>query len=106
MVSRLLKVLAADVIIVFAELMVIGDLQARGAYAASPHGSANVGYSPSLSYSVLTHVFTMSGGPIPLVSPTTLDWSQVLILAFVLTNLWYVYPTLRRMRAPSPNSLT
>lgn len=85
-----LKVLLLDALLLIGLFYVTGDLQWRVAYAATPHGHT-AGYSPSLSYSVFTQVFTMAGSGASLASPLTLDWVQVLATALVILNGWYLY---------------
>ncbi len=68
------------------------DLAFRNSYA----GSLN--FAPSSGYSVLTHVFTMTGRGITLVSPLTLDWVQVLIIALLAVDISYVARFLRTSR--------
>jgi hypothetical protein len=98
MVRTVFKVLAADTVLLITLYYVIQDLQWRTSFAASPHASALHGYSPSFGYNLFTRIFTMSGGGLPLTSPPTLDWVQVLALVLVAINAWYAYVTLTRRR--------
>ena len=99
MARTALKVLLADIVLVAAVYSVIRDLGWRASYAASPHASAINGYSSSISYSILTQFFTMSGSGVRLTSPPTLDWVQLIAAALVVLNQWYAYTILARRRA-------
>jgi len=86
------KVAIVDGLCLVALALVLQDLAGRTAYAASSHyGAPPGGYVPSFSYSILMRTFTMSGGPLALVSPPTLDWVQLLALILVVANGWYFY---------------
>ena len=91
------KVLAGDLLFVFAFYSVLQDLSWRTYYAASPHDACGglCTYTPSFSYGFLTRTFTLAGNNASLVSPPTLDWVQVIIYTLVLVNLWLVYVTLK-----------
>jgi len=92
MVSRLVKVLVVDAILIVAGFFVYSDLQWRSSYAGFK------GLSASTSYLPFIRIFTMTGGAIPLQSPPALDWVQVLAAAFIVVNVWYVFATLSDRR--------
>jgi hypothetical protein len=101
-------VLAADVLLLAAEFLVLQDLQWRSSFAASAHAGTN-GYAPSFAYSILTQFFTMSGNGVSLTSPPTLDWVQLLAIVLVAINVWFGYTVLVKRRgakagqeAPTP----
>ena len=96
MVSRLLKVLVADALILVCGYFVAVDLQWRSSYAVSE------GLSPSTSYLPFVRLFTMAGRAFPLQSPPTLDWFQVLAAAFIVVNVWYAFVTLGNRRKGRP----
>ncbi len=91
------KVLAADLVFLFALYSVLQDLSWRANYASSPHDACGglCAYAPSYGYGFLTRFFTMAGNNASLVSPPTLDWVQAIAFALVLVNLWFVYVTLK-----------
>lgn len=91
MVRLAYKVAFADFFLLVALASVLQDLAWRAYYAGTPHASVPSGYSAASSYSLLTRVFTMSGGSVSLASPVTLDWVQVLVLALVLVNGWFAF---------------
>jgi hypothetical protein len=70
------------VVFVFVYLVVL-DLVFRNSYAVS------LNFAPSVGYSVLTHVLTLTGRGTTLVSPQTLDWVQLLVVALVVINVSY-----------------
>jgi len=88
LVSRLAKVLAADILLAVAGYFVFEDVSWRVSYAASE------GLVPSTSYLPFVKVFTMAGPSFPLRSPPTLDWLQVLAALFIIVNVWFVFATL------------
>ena len=93
-----MKILVLDVLILLFGYFVAGDLQWRSSYAASE------GLLPTYSYFPFIQLFTMSGRvmfgkALPLQSPPTLDWLQVLGAVFVVANLWYAYVTFRRRKS-------
>ena len=93
MLRRTLKVLAVDVVLLVALFYVIQDLQWRSDYASEAINrcAGPCSYTPSLSYSLLTQVFTMTGNSVRLASPVTLDWVQALSYLLILLNAWLVY---------------
>ena len=104
MVRTVYKVLAADVVLLAALAGVLQDLAWRVSYATSPHPLPE-GSAASYSFSILTRFFSISGGPLVLTSPPTLDWVQLLGLALVLVNGWFAYKVLvggRPRAAPAP----
>lgn len=106
MVKTIFKVVALDAVVLAALASVLNDLAWRVSYASSPHASTT-GYAASFTYSVLTRVFSMAGGPLTLTSPPTLDWVQLLSAVLVVVNGWFAYTILasRRLRpAPVPSS--
>jgi hypothetical protein len=90
------ELLAVDAILLIVAYFVLQNMQWKVNYAASPH-SGTTGYSTSFSYSLFTQVFVMGGGSLPLSSPVTLDWLQVIAVALVVINGWYLY---RRITGP------
>jgi hypothetical protein len=95
-------VLLADIVLLLGLYYVFVDLQWRVAFATAPHGHTSTGYATSFSYSFLTQVFKMSGNGASLVSPSSLDWVQVLGLALLAVNGWYLYSILAKRRKASP----
>ena len=99
MVSRLLKALVADLLMLVAAYSVVMDLQWRNSFAAFK------GLNASTSYLPFIRMFTMTGRSLPLESPPTLDWLQVLAAAFIVINVWYVFVTYAdRRRRPTQSS--
>ena len=103
MVKDSVKVVVADIILLFAEYSVLQDLQWRTGYASLPH-AGTLGYSPSFSYSILMQFFTLAGNGVRLTSPPTLDWVQAIAYVLVVLNAWYAYRMLKSRRLqPRPN---
>ncbi len=100
MVRNAFKVFALDIALLLGEYFVLQDLQWRAAYASSPHNACGgvCSYTPSFSYNILTQTFSMSGGPLQLVSPVTLDWVQLLAYALIVVNVWFGYIALKARR--------
>ena len=100
MVKLLYKVLLADIVLVVALYFVLQDLSWRAYYAMSPHDACGglCGYTPSSGYSLFTRFFTMAGNGVSLTSPPTLDWVQVLAVALLVANGWYLYTVLMARR--------
>ena|SRR5215472_14772949 len=97
------KVLIADAVLLIAEFFAISDVQARLTCA---NGAALYGQgcltrdSPGYSYSVLVQYLSMtSQGGLVLTSPPTLDWIQLLVVALIVINLWYIVKTFRSRRS-------
>ena len=90
---RGLRVLLADAVMIGAILFVMSDVNARTAEAVAR------GLSPSYSYSVLTQYFSVVREATVLQSPPTLDWIQLLSLAFVAVNSWFAYGLFRGRKA-------
>jgi len=92
-IRNVIKVLIADFVLLSSAFLVLQDLQVRAAYAASPHHACSqlCSYSPSFSYGLLTQFFTMDGNGQHLVSPSTLDWVQIVAVALVVANAWFAY---------------
>jgi hypothetical protein len=108
-VKGFVAVLLADALLLIGLYYVIVDLQWRVAFATAPHAHTSSGYAASFSYSFLTQVFTMSGNgaSLPnLTSPPTLDWVQVLGLALLAVNGWYLYSILAKRKKASPTPAT
>lgn len=107
--STILKVLAADIILVLADFEVYLDLQGRSNYASSLHFACGdqvaCSYTPSFSYGPLTSFFEMAGNGRMLVSPPTLDWIQLLTLATIAVNAWFllVYLRARNVKTQASN---
>lgn len=99
MVSTFLKVLAADIILVLADFEVYLDLQGRSNLALSLQlrcgDQVACSYTPSFSYWPLTYFFEMNGNGRMLVSPPTLDWIQLLTLAIIVLNAWFLFGYIR-----------
>lgn len=91
------KVVALDVLFLTALYFVLQDLAWRTSYAATPHDACGgfCTYTPTFSYGFLTRFFTMTGNNTSLVSPPTLDWVQLLVVALVALNAWFAYVTLK-----------
>jgi len=96
MVGSGVKVVLIDAVLLVFGFVIQQDIQWRSAYASSV-----LGYAQSVSYSVLTKFFTMTGRGSSLESPPTLDWVQVLAYALLLVNAWFVYRSLKPRRSTS-----
>ncbi|MBI3858924.1 MAG: hypothetical protein HY296_01595 [Thaumarchaeota archaeon] len=94
MARNLLKMTLLDAILILAIVLVLGDLADRAAYARLEH------FVPSATYFPFVSTFTILGANIPLVSPPTLDWVQVLAAALVISNVYFVLTGLRPRRPP------
>ena len=94
------KVLLVDAVLLVAAFYVLENLQTRSVFAATTRDVCGgpCSYAPSYSYGVFTRFFTMTGNGVRLVSPPTLDWVQLLSLALVVVNVWFVYAVVKRMR--------
>ncbi len=101
MLRTALKVFAADIVLIVAEVYVVQDLQWRSTYAASLHNACGglCSYTPSFSYSILTQFFTLTGNSAQLTSPPTLDWVQAVASALLLLNAWFAYRILKERRS-------
>ena len=102
MVGTGLKVLIADAVLLLAEFFVLQDVQARvGCALGSPlYGSACLTRaSPVYSYSLLTESFSMMINGTGVSSPTMLDWAQLMAVALIVINVWFVYIVVRRKSA-------
>ena len=95
MARTLVKVVLADVIMSFGLILVLEDLGWRSAYAATK------GFSPSYSYSVFTHVFSLTRQQLILASPLTLDWIQLFVAGLIVLNLWYLVRFAKRGKPES-----
>lgn len=84
MVRTSLKVIAVDAVLLVGAYFVLQDLQWRSGYASQE------GFNPSTFYAILTQSFVMTGRGLSLQSPPTLDWVQVLVVALVALNAWYL----------------
>lgn len=98
MVRTWLKVLAADLILIAAILLVVQDMQMRtacslpGCYPISDRSEG------TFTYSLLTHGFSLMVGGATLASPPAFDWFQVIAAAMVVANAWYLITVVRRTR--------
>jgi hypothetical protein len=100
------KLVLVDLVLVAALVLVAMDQQWRSSYGASHHNDGYPGeYMVSVSYGLLTRVFTMSGTTTTLVSPASLDWLQVIVLFLVLVNGIYIYEV-RKKRAEAGKGVT
>jgi hypothetical protein len=90
MVGTGIKVLIIDAVLLVAGLLTQQDVLWRSAYASSV-----LGYSPSVSYSVLTKFFLMAGRGTSLNSPPTIDWVQIVAVVLLIVNFSYVYSVIR-----------
>jgi hypothetical protein len=98
MVGTGLKVLIADAILLLAEYFVVQDVQARvGCALGSPlYGSQCLTRaSPGYSYSILTESFSMIINGTGVVSPSMLDWTQLIAAVLIAVNVWYVYVVIK-----------
>ncbi len=96
------KVLLFDLVVVIALYFVLSDLSWRSYYAMSPHDACGglCSYTPSFGYSILARFFTMAGNGTSLTSPPTLDWVQVIAVALLLVNGYYLYLVLHSRKNP------
>jgi len=94
MVKAIYKVAAVDLVLLTLLYYVLQDLAWRAYYAGTPHVPGSP-YTPSFSYSILTRYFTMGGSSVPLTSPPTLDWVQLIVLILVAVNGWFAYHAYR-----------
>ena len=95
MIRVALRTAIVDLLAAVSLYFVFQNLDERAAYAVTEHLSAGTAYSP------LIRVLTVSGRSIPLVSPATLDWVQILILIAVVANGLFVYDLYRELRKRS-----
>ena len=95
MTRTLVKVILADIIMAVGLVLALEDLGWRSAYAAAK------GFSPSYSYSVFSQVFSLRRQELDLASPLTLDWVQLLSVALIVLNSWYLIRVGRRGRSGS-----
>jgi len=104
MVRALLEVLVVDVLGLAGIFFVNQDIGMR--IDCTVPGCTNLARtSVGYSYSILTKTLSVTvrnASWRTVVSPPTLDWIQVLGVALVAVNLWYVYRAVtgRRQRAP------
>jgi len=103
-----LKVILADAVLLTGLYLVVKDLEWRSSYAASAHNACEgpCSYTPSLSHSILTQFFTMTGNGVSLTSPPTLDWVQLLVVILVVVNVWYGYSFLETRKAAKAKDTT
>ncbi len=92
------KTLAFDILALIALYFVEYNVAWRNAYARSEGLLPSTGYAPFLKY------FLIEGASVPLRSPPTLDWVQVLLVSLVVVNAFYFYewwtaPAPRRPRS-------
>ncbi len=80
---------AVNVLLLLFTYLVYQDLSLRNTYAE------DLTFVPTTSYSILTHVFTLTGRGAVWPSPPTLDWPQVLILALLLYDAVFLFGLLR-----------
>ena len=86
------KVIGVNALLVLAAYEVLSDLSYRVGYAT------NEGLSFAFSYSLLVRSSDLSGRGSQLVSPPTLDWIQVIILAAVVANAIFLSELLGKRR--------
>lgn len=86
------KVLGTNAVLLILVYLVEQAEAARVAYATSEGFAFDIARFPL----VLTSTLWSHGGP--LVSPLTLDWIQVLLLALVLLDLYFFYGAFRKPR--------
>lgn len=98
-VRAITKVLIADAVLLIALFLVLQDLGWRSAYATAK------GLSPSFGYSPLIQVFTLGGGSVPLQSPLTLDWVQVIAVLLVAVNASYLFRIFGQNRPGRRNAI-
>ena len=94
------KILVVNVVLILLAYLVYQDVAARNAYA----GALN--FTPSTSYSILTHALTLSGRGTVLTSPPTLDWFQLLVLIAAATDAYMFWGYFKRSPVPEQRSLT
>jgi hypothetical protein len=90
--TKVLEVLAVNLVLLLGGYLVLLDEAWRASYAAAK------GYSPSVEYSFLTHLFTLGGGAAALTSPLTLDWIQVFAFIALVYDALFVF---RYLRSPA-----
>lgn len=86
------KVLVTNAVLLTLVYLVEQAQATRVAYAASE----GLAFDIARSLLVQTSTLWSQGGP--LVSPLTLDWIQVLLLALVLSDLYYFYGVVKKSR--------
>lgn len=86
-----IKALIADLALLTLAFLVIQNLQSRAAYAATPRAACESLCSSYFSHGILTQFLSLTENGGTLVSPPSLDWLQVLSLALVVVNVWFVY---------------
>jgi len=92
--SSLAKIAVINALLLILAYLVYQDLSSRDAYAHE------LAFSPSTSFSLFSRVFSLTGRGTILVSPLTLDWPQVLILALIVFDIYSLLGILLR-RKPS-----
>ncbi len=88
--SLLARIASINAILLALTYLVYQDLLFRDRYAHQ------LNFSPSNSYSALSHVLTLTGGTTVLSSPLTLDWLQLLTLALVAIDVLNVVEFVRK----------
>lgn len=94
-----MEVVAANFILLLLFYWVSVDQAARVAYATRE------GLAFLFTRSILTQTSTLYGSSGPLMSPLTLDWEQLLLLALVAFDLLFAYGEMagrRSVRSVSP----
>lgn len=92
-VARTVEALVLNAVLV-AALFWLNVAQAdRVAFAAGK------GLSFVFSRSLLTYTTTLSGGGATLVSPLTLDWTQVIVVALVVLDAFYLAGSFKTKKA-------
>jgi hypothetical protein len=95
LVRALYKVLVADAVLLAAVYLVLQDIAMRVSCTIPGCNPFVPRTSAVYSYSIFTKTLALGVNGNTLTSPLTLDWIQVLGLALLLVNLWYVYGLLR-----------
>jgi hypothetical protein len=88
--SLLARIAIINAILLALTYLVYQDILFRDRYAHQ------LNFSPSTSYSALSHVVTLTEGTTVLSSPLTLDWPQLLVLAWVAIDVLYVVEFVRK----------
>jgi hypothetical protein len=87
--TSLAKVAVVNIVLILFIYLVFQDLSSRNVYAEQ------LRFAPSTSYSIFSHVLTLTGKGTTLSSPPTLDWPQFLASVLVVFDAFSLIGFLR-----------